>query len=386
MTQPQLPKPPVTLEMLSGILPGCTLVGDGSVSVSDLVHPMMVSSPDELVLIIDPQALQVLSAGVVKAAVVAKGIPVPEGALAGYLEVERPRHALAYLLNVFNKPLHAYSGVHPTAVVESSAQVHPSVSIGACSYVGENAQLDEGSVVMSNVTVGAGVKMAKNCILHAGVRLGERVMLGNNVIVQHNASIGADGFSFVTPEKGSVEAAKSTKSTTVSDEHINAEIIRINSIGTVILEDNVEIGPCTAIDRSTLGATLIKKGTKVGSLVSIGHNNTIGENCLVISQVGLSGSCNVGDRAVLAGQVGVADHINIGEDAIVMAKSGIMRDVEAKSVVIGIPAQPAKDALRSMSLVNKLGDMRKEMRALKSRLDAMEQQAVSSVEAETAAV
>ena len=209
------------------------------------------------------------------------------------------------------------------------------------------------------------------------MRVGDRVMIGNNVIIHHNASIGADGFSFVTPEKGSVEAAKSGGKV---GENKNTEIIRINSIGTVVIEDHVEIGGCTCIDRSNIGATIIKRGTKIDNLVQIGHNNTIGQNCLIVGQAGIAGSCKVGDRVVLAGQAALADHLTVGDDAIVMAKSGAMRDIEAGSVVGGTPALPAKEALRNISLISKLSDMRKDLREMKKRLEELEKQASESGE------
>lgn len=365
----QLPKPPIDLQTLAAILPGAELVGDGSVTVSEMVHPMMVNAPDNLVLIIDPAALAVLQAGVVQAAIVAKEIPIPEGALKGYIKVERPKHALAYLLNIFEKPVHAADGVHPSAVIEDGAQVHPTAKVGANSTICTGAKVGESVVVMPNVTVGAQAIVGNNTLLHSGVRIGERVLVGNNVIIHNNASIGSDGFSFVTPEKGSVEAAKSGQSDTVSAK--NTEIIRINSIGTVVIEDNVEIGACTCIDRSTIGATLIKKGTKLDNLVQVGHNNTIGENCMIVSQVGIAGSCKIGDRVVVAGQAGFADHIKVGDDAIVVAQAGIMRDIEPETVVAGSPAQPAKDFFKMVSNVNKLTEVRKEMRAMKKEMEEL---------------
>lgn len=372
-----LPKPPITLAQLAQILPQATLVGDGSVTVKDLVHPRLFQSPDELVLLIEAAALAILKTGQVKAAIVAKEItdaqPIPDGALAGYITVERPKHALAYLLNIFDKPPHTPpTGIHPTAFVEPTAQVHPSAQIGAHCYVGDGAQIDANTVLMPQVTIGAQAKIGKNNLFYSGVRIGERVMVGSNVIIHFNASIGSDGFSFVTPEKGSVEAAKEGKTSDTRAQ--NTEIIRINSVGTVIIEDHVEIGACTCIDRSTLGATHIKRGTKIDNLVQIGHNNTIGENCLIVGQAGIAGSCQIGNRVVIAGQAGFADHIKVGDDAIVTAKAGVMRDIEPKEIVAGIPAQPAREALRNISLIGKLSDTRKEIKSLEKRLKALEAQ------------
>ncbi|MGE0199871.1 MAG: UDP-3-O-(3-hydroxymyristoyl)glucosamine N-acyltransferase [Candidatus Melainabacteria bacterium] len=378
---PKLPRPPVTLAQLAQILPEARLVGNGEIVVQDLVHPKQITSPLDLVLIIDPEALAVLQLGVVQAAIIAEEIaeqaPIPlapQGALAGYIAVKRPRHALATLLNVFDKPVHKPEGVHPMAVVEFTAEVHPTASVGAFAYVGEYAKVGENTVIMPQVTVGAQASVGRQCLLHPGVRIGERVVVGNRVIIHHNASLGADGFSFVTPQQGSVEAAKAGKSGSVSEAAKNTEIIRINSIGTVVVEDDVEIGACATIDRATLGATRIKRGTKLDNLVQVGHNNTIGENCLIAGQAGISGSCSVGDRVVMAGQAGIADHLKIGHDAIVMAKSGVMRHVEPGTVVGGTPALPAKEAFRSLAGIQKIPEMRQELRQLKERLAEMEAQ------------
>jgi len=213
------------------------------------------------------------------------------------------------------------------------------------------------------------VKMGERCLLHSGVRLGERVILGKRVIIHHNASIGADGFSYVTPEPGSVESAKASGGKVTGQ---NTEIFKINSIGTVVLEDDVEVGACATIDRSNLGATLIKKGTKIDNLVMIGHNNVVGENCLIVSQVGISGSCEIGNRVVIAGQAGLADHLKVGDDAIVMAKSGVMRDIEPKEVVVGIPALPRRETLQNVLYMGKLRELFQEVKSLKKRLAELE--------------
>jgi UDP-3-O-[3-hydroxymyristoyl] glucosamine N-acyltransferase len=285
--------------------------------------------------------------------------------------------ALATLLSVFEKPVHAFQGIHPTAIIESSAEVHPSASIGAFAYVGELAQIGANTVIMPHVTVGACVKMGENCLMHPGARVGERVLVGNRVIVHHNASIGADGFSYVTPEAGSVESAKSSGGKVTAQ---NTQIIKINSIGTVVLEDDVEIGACATIDRSNLGATLIKKGTKIDNLVMIGHNNVVGENCMIVSQAGIAGSCEIGDRVVIAGQAGMGDHIKVGNDAIIMAKSGVMRDIEPKEVVVGIPALPRRETFQNVMYIGKLREMFQEIKSLKKRLAELEEAQKSPVE------
>lgn len=386
-TPPGLPKPPVALGVLSQILPETTLVGDAQFAVSDLVHPKFLTKADELALIIEPAALEILKTGKIKAAVIAKEIvdevPIPEGVLAGYLVATRPRHALAYLLNIFNKPPHLPPvGIHPTAVVGEGAQVHPEAHIGPYCVIGNNARIGAGAMLLSQVTVGADAAVGDDALFYPGVRIGERVVIGNQVVIHSNACIGTDGFSFVTPQKGSVEAAKEGKVN--QSESKNTDLIRIHSIGTVIIGDNVEIGSCTCIDRSTLGATVIKKGTKIDNLVQIGHNNLIGENCLIVAQAGVAGSCQIGDRVVLAGQAGIADHLKIADDAIVTAKAGVMRDIGPGEVVAGYPAFPARESMKNVMMIGKLSDMHKDLKDLKKRLAVMEAQLKDASESEPA--
>lgn len=378
LSQPQaLPKPPLTLNQIAEVTPGASVVGNGELQVFAFSHPRMIASADDLVLILDVSVMEALreSPMKVKAAVVADSLSVPDGWLEGYIVVQRPRLALASLLSIFEKPLHTFEGIHPTAVIEDSARIDPDVSIGAFVYVGEKAQIGRGSVLMPHVTVSAEAVLGEACLLHSGVRLGERVIVGNRVIIHHNTSIGADGFSYVTPEPGSVESAK-TGGGKVSGQ--NTQILKINSIGTVILEDDVEVGACATIDRSNLGATLVRKGTKIDNLVMVGHNNVLGENCMIVSQVGIAGSCEIGDRVVIAGQAGLGDHLKVGDDAIIMAKSGVMRDIKPKEVVVGIPALPRRETMQNVLYIGRLREMFQEIKALKKRLNALEGEKASN--------
>lgn len=358
----------ITLSDLATALNG-TLVGDGSFSVTQIVHPMMSRSPQDLVFAIEPAALAAFPQIPAKAAIISEGMSVPDGLLTGYIIVPRPRYALATLLEIFDKPVHAHKGIHPSAIIEPGAKIADTASVGAFAYVGPNASIGNNTTLMPHVTIGAGAIVGENCLLHPGVRIGERVILKNHIIIHHNASIGGDGFSFVTPESGSIESARASGG---KIEAQNTEIVRINSNGTVIIEDHVEIGACATIDRATLGATLVKRGTKIDNLVMIAHNNTIGQNCLIVSQVGVAGSCKIGDRVVLAGQVGIKDHAKIGDDAIIMAQSGVVWDVEPKQVMAGSPALPQRETFQNISYVSRLKDMNKELKDLKARLAKLE--------------
>jgi UDP-3-O-[3-hydroxymyristoyl] glucosamine N-acyltransferase len=368
MTFPSTAGRSYTLQEIARAL-DASVVGDASLTAAQMVHPLQARSKTDLIFIMEPALLAALPQLPTRIAVVAEGIAIPDGALDGFIVVKRARLALAKLLELFDKPVHAYAGIHPSAIVDPSAKIGENVSIGALAYVGPNAVVGNNTIVMPHVTVGAEAVVGENVLLHPGVRIGERVVLGNRVIIHHNASIGADGFSFVTPEAGSIESARQSGG---KIEAQNTEIIRINSIGTVVLEDDVEVGACTTIDRANLGATIVKKGTKIDNLVMIGHNNTVGSNCLIVSQVGISGSCKIGDRVVLAGQSGLKDHLKIGDDAIVMARAGVMWDVEPKSVVVGEPAMPQREYFQNLAYINKLKKMNKDLKDMKARLAELE--------------
>jgi UDP-3-O-[3-hydroxymyristoyl] glucosamine N-acyltransferase len=197
--------------------------------------------------------------------------------------------------------------------------------------------------------------------LHPGVRIGDRVVVGDRAILQHNVSLGADGFSYATPEP----AARAGEAASV--------LPRINSIGTVVLEDDVEIGANSAVDRATLAATRIGRNTKIDNLVQIGHNVAIGENCLICGMVGISGSVKIGDRVVLAGGVGVTDHVTIGSDAMIAGGSGVASNVPAKAIMAGYPAVSRERAFEQVKHLARLRALFAEVGDLKKRIAALEQ-------------
>jgi UDP-3-O-[3-hydroxymyristoyl] glucosamine N-acyltransferase len=301
--------------------------------------------------------------------VVAEGAAVPEGVLDGYVVIKRPRYAMAGITGLFEIPVHAPEGVHPSAVVDPGATVAGDARIGPFAYVAAGADVGAGAILMSHVTVGANARVGPGSLLHAGARVGERVVIGARAIVHQNASIGADGFSFVTPEVGAAEEAKSGGDKVTAQ---NVLLMRINSLGTVIVGDDVEIGACTSIDRGTISATRIGNSTKIDDLVMIGHNVVVGENCMICGQVGIAGSTTVGDRVVLAGQVGVADHVTIGSDVVVAARSGVAMSLPDKMIAAGTPAVARSEAAEAYMHQRRLGRLFRDVGEIKKRLNAIE--------------
>jgi UDP-3-O-[3-hydroxymyristoyl] glucosamine N-acyltransferase len=350
------------LEALASLLGG-VLHGDGSLEVARPVHPAEARLPTDVAVAMAPALLALLGTTPARAAIVAAGAPVPEGAVAGWVEVGRPRRAMGALTRAFEAPPHAPPGVHPSAVVEAGAEIGEGASVGAFAWVGPGARIGARTVLMPHVTVGAGASVGADGLLHPGVRVGPGCRIGDRAIVHHNASIGADGFSFVTPERGSVEEAKA--SGTVAEGTRNVAIERIASLAPVVVGDDVEIGAGTCIDRGTLSPTRIGSGTKIDNLVQVGHNVRVGENCMICGQVGIAGSARIGDRVVLAGQVGVADNVVVGDDVVAGAQSGIAVDVPARSVVVGSPAIPKQAAFDQLRLLRRLPRIAADVAALK---------------------
>jgi UDP-3-O-[3-hydroxymyristoyl] glucosamine N-acyltransferase len=340
------------------------LIGDGGIEIDRPVHPADAESARDLALAMEPSALAALAESRARAALVVEGAKVPDGRLDGQIVVVRPRYAMANLLELFERPPHVERGIHPTASIAKGAVLGAEVAVGPFVYIGPGARIGKGTRILAHVTVGAEAVVGERCLFHPGVRVGERVVIGNRVILHNNASIGADGFSYATPERSSVETVKQTGSVAAT----NRELTRINSIGTVILADDVEVGACSTIDRGTVSATRVGRNTKIDDLVMVGHNCVIGENCMLCGQSGLAGSCRVGDRVVLGGQVGVADHISIGDDCVIGGGTGIGRNVQPRSVLLGYPPLPPGEAHALFLNAMRLGRLFKDVEELKRRL------------------
>jgi len=344
---------------------GGQLIGDASVPIERLVHPALVQGDSDLALVLSPSAGSILASGKISNALLPE--EVERDLTRNQIVVKRPRLVLAKLLELFDRPVHVAPGVHPSAVIDSSATIGQNVSIGPFCWIGPRCTIADHTRLVAHVSVGADVTVGENTLLHAGVRIGDRCQIGNRVIVQANAAIGGDGFAYVTPEPGSIESARATGEV----RSFNNELIRINSIGNVVIEDDVEIGAGSCVDRGTLGETRVGKGSKLDNLVQVGHNVTIGRNCLIVAQVGLGGSSKVGHRAVVGGQVGLPDHMIIGDDALVMAQAGISKDIPPKGIVIGAPAVPKGQFLEQQYHIKRLPRTARELKELKQQVAAL---------------
>jgi UDP-3-O-[3-hydroxymyristoyl] glucosamine N-acyltransferase len=345
-----------------------SFIGDGEIEIQRIADPATETGASDLAVAITPNSVAALESCRARAAVVAVGCDGPLERFDAVITVGRPRVALAILTNLFARPIGIDAKIHPTAVIAADSEIADGVGIGAFTVLGSRARIGSDTMIQAHVTIGADVTIGSGCLIYPGARIGDGTRIGDRAILHHNVSIGADGFSFVTPDRGSVESAKAVGRVEVS----NAGLMRINSIGTVVLEDDVEVGANSAIDRATLAATRIGRNTKIDNLVQIGHNVVVGENCLICGMAGISGSVTIGDRVVLGGGVGIADNVTIGSDAVIGAGSAVASNVPAKGVVVGRPAIPRERAFEQLRLVGRLRSLFADVARLKERIQLLE--------------
>ena len=266
------------------------------------------------------------------------------------LRVKDPYLAYTRALRIFHPEAELEPFVHPSAVIDPTARIAARVAIGACVVIGRNVFVGDDVHIHPNVTVYDDVTIGRGSVIHSGVALRERTVIGERVIIHNNAVIGCDGFGYAKDEQ--------------------KRWLKIPQAGRVVIEDDVEIGAGTTIDRASVGESRIGRGSKVDNLVQIGHSCTVGEDSLLCAQVGLAGSSHIGSRVILAGQAGVAGHLTIGDDVVLTAKSATSHDIPAGKVISGIPAFDNKDWLRSTAAFRRLGEMQRTVRELQRKIQA----------------
>ena len=323
---------------------GAEAVGETGLVVAKPANPAMAGS-DDLALAMSEDYKDAVASSDARAAVLWPDADWKALGLDAAIYVPRPRYAMAGLTTAFDTPWDLADGVHPSAVIDPTADIPADAAIGPFVVIGANVTLGEGTRIHPHCMIAEGVTIGPDATLHAGVRIGRRVQIGTGFRAASGASIGGDGFSFVTPDKGIVDEVKDGRN--ISSDQIEQGYVWIHSLGTVEIGDDVFIGANTVIDRGTVINTRIGDGTKIDSLVMIGHNVQIGKHCLLCSQVGLAGSVEVGDRVVLTGQVGVGDHIVIGDNVVAAGQTGIAANVPPNRVIMGSPAFKMDNYLES---------------------------------------
>ena len=314
---------------------GRSVEGDGALRFVRASEPS-VAGPDDLALAMSPDYADALRSGKARIAILWDGADWRGLGLEGAILVPRARVAMAGITAALDPGPSIAPGIHATAHVDAEARIGDGAAIGPFVAVGPGVRIGSRARIASHVSIAEGAVIGDDALLHSGARIGARVRLGNGVTLHPGAVIGADGFSFVTPEESGIERVR--KSLGDQGEVVAQSYVRIHSLGSVELGDDVEIGANTTVDRGTVADTVIGRGTKIDNLVMVGHNVRVGEDCLFCSQVGIAGGAVVGDRVVLAGKVGVNDNITIGSDVVAGGGSNIYTRVRDGEVIMGSPA------------------------------------------------
>jgi UDP-3-O-[3-hydroxymyristoyl] glucosamine N-acyltransferase len=346
---------------------GAEAVGEVDLVVRGPAEPAAAGT-DQIALAMMPSFAGDLAKGQARAAILWQGADWQALGLQAAIFAPRARYVLAGVTRIFEPVLAVAPGIHPLAVVDPTAELGPDCAVGPFVAIGPRARIGAGARIVSHVSIGADAVIGRDALLHAGARIGDRVRIGDRFIAQPGAVVGADGFSFVTPTPGHVEEARA--SGVVSREQ--EAYVRINSLGAVVLGDDVEIGANSCIDRGTIADTTIGNGTKIDNLVQIGHNVQIGEHCIIVAQVGISGSTEIGANVMIAGQVGIIGHIEIGAGAQIGAKSGVSKSIKPGEKVFGYPALPVGQAMRIEANLRHLPELVQSVRALRRRVEELE--------------
>ena len=265
-----------------------------------------------------------------------------------WIGASEPRLVFAQAIALFYKPFHPAPEIHPTAIIHPSAEIGKDVYIGAHVVIQPGVKIGDAVCIHPNVVIYPEVRIGSNTVLHANCTIHERARIGSNCVIHSGAVIGAEGFGFVPTPEGWFKMEQS---------------------GCTVLEDGVEVGCNTTIDRPAVGETRVARNTKIDNLVQIGHGCQIGQNCAMAAQVGMAGGVKVGNRVILAGQVGIANQAKIGDGAIASAKSGIHNDVQPGTIVSGTPAVPHKLYLKASAIYNRLPEIYQTLKQLQRRLD-----------------
>jgi UDP-3-O-[3-hydroxymyristoyl] glucosamine N-acyltransferase len=256
-------------------------------------------------------------------------------------------------VQLFAKPQGSFEGISPLAFVHEDARIDPGAAIAPFVYIGRGAQVDAGVRIFSGSYLGEDCIIGEDTIIYPNCSLMAGTLVGKRVILHAGTVLGSDGFGFAQAATG---------------------MTKFPQIGRTVIEDDVEIGANTTIDRAALGETRVGHGTKIDNLVQLGHNVRVGRNCIIVSQVGIAGSTTLGDGVVLAGQVGVAGHLNLGDGCRIGAKSGVGKDVPPGQDLSGIPVMPHGSFLRASAIMPKLPEMKRRLGRLEKELAALREE------------
>jgi len=325
-----------------------TVVGDGEIEIFG-VASIEEARAGQITFISNPKYLPHLSKTNASAVIVSKEVTQAEKPL---LCVTNPQLAFAKILTLFSRKPYLSKGIDPKAWISPTARLGKDITVHPFVYIGDRCSIGDRATFYPGVTVDEDSSIGEDSILYPNVSVYPGTIVGKRVILHSGAVVGSDGFGYVKEGKRNV---------------------KIPQVGIVEIEDDVEIGANATVDRATLGKTIIGRGVKIDNLVMVAHNVVIGEDSIIIAQVGIAGSTKIGRNVTLAGQVGVAGHIEIGDNAMVGAQAGVIYDLPGNQGYHGSPALPQREYIRAITSLPKLPEMRKTLLDLEKRLQKMEE-------------
>lgn len=338
----------ISVGELARLLEG-ELIGDGSVTIRN-VRGVMEAEPGDLTFVIDPKYAPMVARSKASAVLVRGDIQVE--CTIPQIRVKDPRQALQRLTAAFAPPPIRYEpGIHPTAIVAPDAVLGRNVSVQPYAVIEAGATIGDNVVIGAHCYIGHYTTIGEGSFLYPRVTIRERITIGKRVIIHPGAVIGADGFGY---------------------EQVNGKYEKIPQVGTVVIEDDVEIGANTTIDRARFDKTIVRRGTKIDNLVMIAHNCDVGEDTILCGQVGLSGSAKVGNHVIMAGQSGMVGHIKIHDNIIIGAQCGVTKDLEKPGFYIGSPATPHMTYKKRESIVVRLPEIYRRLQALEKKVAELE--------------
>jgi UDP-3-O-[3-hydroxymyristoyl] glucosamine N-acyltransferase len=338
--------PALTLEELAVRL-GAEILGETDILISG-INSLRDAVQGDVSLYMDRRYEEALKSTKASVIIVRKKTELFQGP---QLIVSNPDLAYAQAASVFCPALPRFPGISPQAVIHETSTIGKDVSIYPLVYIGERAVIGEGATLFPGVYVGDRVTIGRNTVIYPNVTLMRGVTIGNEAIIHAGTVVGSDGFRYVRH---------------------GARSVKVPQLGTVQIDDRVEIGANNAIDRAAFGKTWIKAGVKTDNLVQIAHNVTIGEDSIIVAQAGVSGSATVGNQVIVGGQVGISDHIEIGDRVMIGSQSGVAKSIPAGEVVSGSPTMPHRLWLRTRGLIVKLPELNEKIRSLEKKVAELE--------------
>jgi UDP-3-O-[3-hydroxymyristoyl] glucosamine N-acyltransferase len=323
---------------------GCRMEATGDVEITR-VAGIEEAGPEDLTFVSNRKYVRYIKTTQAGAIILGEEIPhvqIPS------LRTDDPYLAFAQALEIFHVPFRQAPGIHPTAVMGENVEIGPDASIGAYAVIGNDCRLGSGVTIFPHTVLYPGVRIGNDVLIHSCVTIREYCELGNRVILQNGVVIGSDGLGFVPTKDGS--------------------FYKILQTGRVIIEDDVEIGANTTVDRAAVGDTVIRKGAKLDNLVQIGHGAQVGEDSILAAQAGLAGSTRLGRGVWVGGQAGFAGHLDVGDNAVITAQSGTSHDIPPKAVVSGSPAFDNQTWLRAVAVFPRLPALSRKIRTLEKEV------------------